>query len=254
MKCRIIFATLAIILLFQGVVSAVTIRDAIFKTKNAGRVVFSHTEHLQKSGITNNCRACHDAIFDLRKKTRHSMADMAHGKSCGACHDGKTAFPLENCALCHQTKEIVFKVKATGPTRFSHKSHVAVMPDCSRCHPSLFSTGKNKRATMAAMQRGKSCGACHNGKQAFTIKECSKCHPVQELLFEEKSTGNVIFSHKFHLEVHTCVDCHPSLYQALRSKIKISMQAMEKGKSCGACHDGKAAFSVKEKCEACHRI
>jgi c(7)-type cytochrome triheme protein len=28
---------------------------------------------------------------------------------------------------------------------------------------------------------------------------------------------------------------------------------MEKGRSCGACHDGKAAFSVKANCASCHK-
>jgi c(7)-type cytochrome triheme protein len=30
------------------------------------------------------------------------------------------------------------------------------------------------------------------------------------------------------------------------------MDEMEKGKSCGACHDGKTAFTVKENCDTCH--
>jgi c(7)-type cytochrome triheme protein len=30
------------------------------------------------------------------------------------------------------------------------------------------------------------------------------------------------------------------------------MKQMEKGKSCGACHDGKKAFSVKGDCAKCH--
>jgi c(7)-type cytochrome triheme protein len=31
------------------------------------------------------------------------------------------------------------------------------------------------------------------------------------------------------------------------------MKQMEKGKSCGACHDGKKAFSVKGECAKCHK-
>jgi len=31
------------------------------------------------------------------------------------------------------------------------------------------------------------------------------------------------------------------------------MKAMESGKSCGACHDGKTAFSVKGDCAKCHK-
>ena len=30
---------------------------------------------------------------------------------------------------------------------------------------------------MKEMQKGKSCGACHNGKTAFSVKgDCTKCH------------------------------------------------------------------------------
>jgi c(7)-type cytochrome triheme protein len=329
MKFRLIFSILALFLIFQSAAFAVTIRDAVYHTKNAGKVVFSHADHIHKKGLTNDCRACHDAIFDLKKKKHYSMADMGKGKSCGACHDGKKAFSPGDCVRCHQTKEIIYNVKATGPTGFSHKSHLAKSANCSVCHPSVFAAGPNKLFTMADMEKGKSCGACHNGKKtfgldscvtchpvneitfevketgpthfshtthlevagcgkchpklfspnqknrpvgmaamekgkscgachnsklAFSVKECSKCHPVRNLMFEEKSAGNVIFSHKFHTGLYTCVDCHASLYKTTRSKVKVSMQEMEKGKSCGNCHDEKTAFSVKEKCESCHKM
>ncbi len=107
---------------------------------------------------------------------------------------------------------------------------------------------------MADMEKGKSCGACHNSKEAFPIKECTKCHPARELVFEDKDAGNVLFSHKFHLGLYTCTDCHVSKFQTTRSKVKVSMQEMEKGKSCGACHDSKTAFSVKDKCDTCHKM
>jgi c(7)-type cytochrome triheme protein len=32
------------------------------------------------------------------------------------------------------------------------------------------------------------------------------------------------------------------------------MEAMESGKSCGACHDGDTAFGVAEDCESCHEM
>ena len=329
MKCRLIFSILALFLLIQSIAFAVTIKDAVYHTKNAGKVVFSHGDHLNKKGLTNNCRACHDAIFDLKKKKHYSMADMEKGKSCGTCHDGGKAFSLKECVGCHQTKEIIYKVKATGPTGFSHKFHLAKSPDCGSCHPSVFAAGtnkhftmadmekgkscgachngkkafgldkcvtchpvkeitfkvketgptlfshkfhievadcgkchsklytpnqKNRRVGMAAMEKGKSCGACHNSKQAFSVKDCSKCHPVRELVFEDKTLGNVIFSHKNHTGLYTCVDCHNKFYQTFRSKVKVSMREMEDGKSCGGCHDGKTAFSVKDKCGTCHKM
>lgn len=329
MKYRVSLFATVFFLLLQGNCFAISVRDVTYNPKNSGKVVFSHGDHINKKGMSKNCRACHDAIFDLKKKVRFTMADMEQGHSCGACHAGEKAFSLAECTRCHQSKEIVFKVKATGPTAFSHKSHLAVSADCGVCHPTLFATRstrrftmadmakgkscgachngkkafsigacvtchpvkeityqvketgptsfshtahlavaecgachpklyspnrKNKRVGMAAMSKGKSCGSCHNGKLAFSVKECIKCHPVRELQFEEKSTGNVLFSHAFHTGLSTCSDCHTALYTTSRSTAKISMTEMEQGKSCGGCHDGKSAFSVKEKCEVCHKM
>ena len=329
MKYRVSFCMLVLLLLFRSAALAVNIRDVAFVTGNAGKVVFSHAKHMDKKGLARNCRACHDAIFDLKKKTQYTMSDMQKGRSCGACHDGNKGFPLAECTRCHLTRDILYNVKATGPTVFRHRLHLATMADCGICHPSVFAAGPNKRFTMAEMEQGKSCGACHNGtkafglascetchsvkeitfkvketgpirfshkshsaaascgkchpalyapnlknrhvdmaamekgrscgachnsKQAFPVKECTKCHPVRELLFEEKSTGNVVFSHTFHTGLYTCVDCHTSRYTTTRSKARVSMQEMEKGKSCGGCHDGKTAFSVKDKCESCHKM
>lgn len=329
MKRRLIFSILALFPVFQGVAFAVNVRDVNFNTRNAGKVIFSHNDHITRKEMSNNCRACHDGIFDLKKKRHYSMAEMEKGKSCGACHDGKKAFSVRECARCHQTREITYRVKATGPTRFSHKAHLAKSPDCGVCHPSVFAAGpnrrytmkemekgkscgachnarkafdldtcvtchpvkeityrvketgtthfshkfhvkvsgctachpglyspnrQNRRAGMAAMEKGKSCGACHNSKQAFSVKECSKCHPVRELVFEEKSAGDVTFSHAFHTALYRCGDCHESLYKTVRSTVKVTMQEMERGKSCGGCHEGKIAFSVKEKCEVCHKM
>jgi c(7)-type cytochrome triheme protein len=227
------------------------VKDITFKVKETGPVLFKHTVHLQEKG---DCSACHNTLFKTGKNPRVSMADMEQGKSCGACHNGKKAFGLDKCASCHPVKEITYKVEATGPTPFSHKFHVEVA-GCGKCHPALYSVNQqNKRVGMAAMEKGKSCGACHNSKDAFSVKDCSKCHPVRDLVFEDKILGDVMFRHTNHTGLYTCVDCHTSLYKATRSKVKVSMQEMEKGKSCGACHDGKTAFSVKGQCKSCHQI
>jgi c(7)-type cytochrome triheme protein len=107
---------------------------------------------------------------------------------------------------------------------------------------------------MADMEKGKSCGACHNGIKAFALAECSKCHPTREITFIEKDAGNVSFSHKNHTSLYKCGECHPLTFKTSRSKTRVSMQEMEAGKSCGSCHDGKTAFGVKDKCESCHKI
>jgi len=75
--------------------------------------------------------------------------------------------------------DITLEVKKAGTVVFSHDHHVgSVGLKCTECHDSLFvTTGKHKHATMALMQKGESCGACHNGKKAFDVKaNCSNCH------------------------------------------------------------------------------
>ncbi len=66
-----------------------------------------------------------------------------------------------------------------GDVLFSHNGHVAVAGlKCQQCHPALFTSPKqHKAATMKAMETGKSCGSCHDGKTAFSVKgDCAKCH------------------------------------------------------------------------------
>jgi c(7)-type cytochrome triheme protein len=254
MKLHRIVLTIAIICCTIPA-GALDIKNQTFSTENAGKVVFSHTNHLKKKNDKSpniSCKACHNDA--MKKGVHYTMAQMEQGKSCGQCHNGKQAFALAKCAACHKVKDISFKVKETGPVLFKHTAHLRKESDCSACHNKLYKTGPNPRVSMAFMEKGKSCGACHNSKQAFSIKECSKCHPVRELVFEDKTLGNVIFSHKFHIGLYSCVDCHTSLFKAARSKNKVSMREMEEGKSCGSCHDGKTAFSVKDKCGTCHQM
>lgn len=67
--------------------------------------------------------------------------------------------------------------------------------------------------------------------------------------------GNVIFSHEAHVAGMglKCNECHDKLYTNAKQHKKISMKQMQKGKSCGACHNGKAAFGVTGDCAKCHK-
>lgn len=75
-----------------------------------------------------------------------------------------------------------------------------------------------------------------------------------ELAFEVPKEGNVIFSHEAHVVTASlgCTQCHDKLYLTRGQHRKTSMMEMQKGKSCGDCHDGKKAFGVKENCNNCH--
>jgi c(7)-type cytochrome triheme protein len=74
-----------------------------------GVVTFRHDAHVDAA--RPDCTTCHPALFSIVKRTAASAApaairhaDMEKGKSCGSCHDGKSAHGLDDCGTCHQTK------------------------------------------------------------------------------------------------------------------------------------------------------
>ena len=83
---------------------------------------------------------------------------------------------------------------------------------------------------MALMDKGRSCGACHNGKDTFKTDDCTKCHPVKEVEFKLKDAGDVKFSHEFHMGLYKCGDCHVKLYLPSAKNKRITMAEMEAGK------------------------
>lgn len=214
---------------------------------------FPHAKHLE----AYSCGDCHNALFRAGPgNKRWTMPQMEQGNSCGSCHDGKGAFSVKgDCGTCHKsTAEVTFSVAQTGPTVFSHKFHLGLGAyGCSDCHNALFGSGVTaKRFTMAQMEKGESCGSCHDGKTAFGVKaNCTRCHPVKEISFKESGAR---FSHEFHLNAYSCADCHDALYRPGEGNRRVSMPDMEKGNSCGACHDGKSAFAVTGSCEKCHPV
>lgn len=62
-----------------------------------------------------------------------------------------------------------------APAHFPHWVH-RLRYKCYACHDGLFSMQREAAPTMAAMAKGQSCGACHNGKVAFAVDMCQRCH------------------------------------------------------------------------------
>jgi len=183
------------------------VKEITYQVKETGAVHFSHARHLKSM----QCDACHSTIFAAGPNRTFTMSEMEKGKSCGACHNGTKASSIDKCGTCHPTKEVVFQVKQTGPTRFSHTKHTELY-QCSACHSKLYPIGPRKHASMAAMEKGKSCGACHNGKEAFAVAQCAKCHPVKEIDFKLATAANVKFSHATHLGMYKCGSCHTGTF------------------------------------------
>lgn len=75
--------------------------------------------------------------------------------------------------------DITFHVPGAANVLYSHDDHVGKFGlKCKQCHHLIYTTvAGHLKATMAEMQNGKSCGTCHNGKNAFDVRNnCAKCH------------------------------------------------------------------------------
>ncbi len=246
---RISMLVIAAVMLWAAA-QASDVFDIVFKPRYGGEIVFSHDIHTSNPKIADNCPTCHEKIYKTKSKKPVTMAQMEKGKSCGACH-GRIAFPLSACGRCHGIRTITFAVPYVGNVNFLHKPHTDKFP-CGECHNKLFFPGRNPHATMAEMEKGKSCGACHRGKKAFALRECSRCHLAGNLLMKCVNAGPVTFSHGYHTKLYRCTDCHQKIFPLDYSTPRVSMHEMESGKSCGACHDDYTAFTIRENCVRCH--
>ena len=98
-------------------------------------------------------------------------------------------FTLSGSVMAQMKGPKDFSMTNTGDAAqvtFSHQQHSDSQNlKCRDCHTKIFQMKVGKTAdkqgplTMAAMQEGKFCGACHNGDKAFGVQAedtCAKCH------------------------------------------------------------------------------
>ncbi len=155
------------------------------------------------------------------------------------------------------SKEVSFKLKGGAKVTFSHDIHLKKNNSCRICHSAIYDLSKRRRHTMADMEKGSSCGACHNGKAAFSVakeKDCMRCHKSSAGAIYYKIKGaDAFFSHDSHVARNggKCKDCHNS--RIANGRRGVTMTQMEKGSSCGACHNGKTAFTAAANCGSCHK-
>lgn len=79
-----------------------------------------------------------------------------------------------------------------------------------------------------------------------------------DLVFERQDQGvgipPAIFQHWVHRIRYRCSVCHPALFEMKAGADKITMDSLNAGKFCGACHNGSNAFNVEfQTCTRCHR-
>jgi c(7)-type cytochrome triheme protein len=141
---------------------------------------------------------------------------------------------------------------------FSHKFHVEEAGfKCTDCHNSLFQqTGGAAKAagdfSMGNFEKGKYCGACHDGVTSFAVTDqgsCARCHggdmkPPKTVVFEQPVKA-VVFDHSKHVDEFRlpCSSCHESLFKMKKGEsekqLDFTMEAMYQGKYCGSCHNRK---------------
>ena len=75
-----------------------------FEPKGAAPVVFNHEKHVAAND--RKCSRCHYGLFVMEKgSNKMNMSMITKGNFCGACHNGKQAFDVEDkaqCARCHR--------------------------------------------------------------------------------------------------------------------------------------------------------
>ena len=205
------------------------------------------------------CFRCH-SFQNFASPKRGSFSHPVHkdkGYHCNQCHLFKAhRFMKTNtdlCNNCHSLKVISFSYTAM-PSRFDHEKHAAA--GCKECHPNIFPMKRGiTRINMDAIYRGSYCGACHDGKKSFSSSECARCHDMKglskELRYKVEGIGDVVFSHKFHTSIFSCDQCHPGTFSMKKTKGKMTMEEINKGKYCGACHNGSMASPASD-CGKCH--
>jgi c(7)-type cytochrome triheme protein len=80
-----------------------------------------------------------------------------------------------------------------------------------------------------------------------------------DITFAHKGGGNegvppAVFPHFVHRIQFKCYVCHEDIFVMKAGGNAITMDAIQSGKFCGICHNGKIAFQVLfDTCQRCHR-
>ena len=208
------------------------------RTKKAGipAAVFPHWSHRARY----TCRVCHDELgFSMRSgDTGVTRAQYVAGKYCGACHNGVTAFTVQD-----------------GPVR-----------QCDRCHMKDTAALEKRFDEFAEGQPFAKFG---NGIDWYEALKSGTIRPQNALTGEKPVLGlpaklkvpmklgtaaprsDVTFSHEEHFLELDCSACHPDIFNIKKKGTKaFTMENNIFGNYCGVCHM-RVAFPMND-CKRCH--
>jgi c(7)-type cytochrome triheme protein len=208
------------------------------KAKKAGMaaVVFSHWSHRAQY----TCRVCHQELgFSMRSgDSGITRAQYVAGKYCGACHNGVTAFTVQDgpgrqCDKCH--------MKDTRELEKQFEDFAKDMPFAS------FGNGIDwAEAIRTGKIRPKNALASEQAIQNLPDKLKS---PMK--LGTSTPRSDVTFSHEEHFFELDCSACHPDIFNIKKKGTKaFTMESNIYGSYCGACHM-RVAFPMND-CKRCH--
>lgn len=208
------------------------------KSKKAGMpaVVFSHWSHRARY----TCRVCHEELgFSMRAgDTGITRAKYVSGKYCGACHNGTTAFTVQDgtarqCDRCH--------MKDTKELENQFEEFARDLP---------FASFGNGIDWGEAIRSGKvrPINALKTDQSVLQLPEKLKA-PMK--LGTAAPRSDVAFSHEEHFFELDCSACHPDLFNIKKKGTKtFTMENNIYGSYCGACHM-RVAFPMND-CKRCH--
>jgi len=70
---------------------------------------------------------------------------------------------------------------------------------------------------------------------------------------ETREVAPAVFPHWIHRIRYKCYACHPAPFEMAVGANSISMDMIQAGQACGACHNGQIAWGVGfDTCNKCH--
>jgi len=208
------------------------------RAKKAGMpaVVFAHWSHRARY----TCRVCHEELgFSMRAgDTGISRSQYVAGKYCGACHDGVTAFTVQegvvrHCDKCH--------MKDTKELQKQFEEFAGDLP---------FATFGNGIDWSEAIKNGsiRPQNALTSEKSIVQLPEKLKL-PMK--LGTAAPRSDVTFSHEENFFELDCSACHPDIFNIKKKGTKaFTMENNIYGNYCGVCHM-RVAFPMND-CKRCH--
>ncbi|MEW5743914.1 MAG: cytochrome c3 family protein [Nitrospirota bacterium] len=80
--------------------------------------------------------------------------------------------------------------------------------------------------------------------------------PAGKTLEWNSTAGKVVFDGKSHAEKGIkCAECHTGVFPMKKGGTTMTMESLNKGTFCGACHNGTKAFGTNDpaSCAKCHK-